>query len=377
MASAVLLASLLLVALAHVEAGSFSVNVQRVAPPRRSNKTLGPLSDVYGQGLNSAGNVQYRGRMTLGTPPQEFNVVFDTGSSILWVPRKGCHSTGPLAKACGSSRGVYDPHRSRTAYPTNETFVVRYGTGSVEGTYWQDVLVFGSARGKQLRMKRRITFGVGERMQFLDEGILGLGSSDGLPYDDQPSSVMHEAYRQGILDNPVFTTYMKKCGGSGSCEDGGVITLGAEDRKHCGPVKKWVPVDEGDHYWQFTVSSMKMGSGGWNEPFKAITDSGTSLIVAPVRVVQQLARAVGARLVDGVYVVPCDANVALTLVIDGTALTIPSEQMLLRASGNDCYLALGGESDYDFWILGDPLTRAFCNVHNFKTRQVGFAPVRA
>ncbi|KAI6218665.1 Embryonic pepsinogen-like protein [Aphelenchoides fujianensis] len=333
MASAVLLAALLLVGLAHVDAGSFSVDVQRVAQLQRSNKTFGSLSDVYGQGLNTVGNVQYRvsrlmnvcaGRMTLGTPPQEFNVVFDNGSSILWVPRKGCRSSGPLAKACRSGRGVYDPRRSRTAYPTNETFVMRYGTGSAEGTYWQDVLAFGSARGKQLRMRRRITFGVGERMQFIDEGVLGLGSSDGLPYDDHPSSVMHEAYHQGLLDAPVFTTYMKKCGGSGSCADAGVITLGAEDRKHCGAAEKWGPVDEGVHHWQFIVSSMR-----------------------------------------GVYVGPCNANVALTLVIDGTVLTIPSEQMLLRANGSNCELALGA-GDNDCWILGDPLTRAFCNVHDFK-----------
>ncbi|KAI6240585.1 Eukaryotic aspartyl protease [Aphelenchoides fujianensis] len=374
MASAVLFASLLLVGLVHVDAGSFSVNVQRVAPPQRSNKTLGPLSDVYGQGLNSVGNVQYRGRMTLGTPPQEFNVVFDTGSSILWVPQKGCYSSGPLAKACRSNRGVYDPRRSRTSHPTNQRFQVRYGTGSVVGKYWQDILAFGSARGKQMRMKRPITFGVGEQMQFSDEGILGLGSS--LP-DDGGSSVMHEAYRQGILDNPIFTTYMKKCGGSGSCEDGGVITIGAEDRKHCGAVEKWVPVDRGVPYWQFTVSSMKMGGGRLNQPFKAITDSGTSLIVAPAQVVQQLARMVGAQRIQGGFVVPCNANVALTLVINGKALTIPSAQMLLSGGGgNYCQLALG-EGDDDLWILGDPLTRAFCNVHNFKTRQVGFARVRA
>merc|ERR1711973_521197 len=79
---------------------------------------LNPLENYF--------DAQYFGPLTIGTPPQDFTVIFDTGSSNLWVPSALCpDAEGPGHIAC-KVHNTYNSSLSSTYQEDGEEFKIAY-----------------------------------------------------------------------------------------------------------------------------------------------------------------------------------------------------------------------------------------------------------
>lgn len=84
---------------------------------------------------------EYVGWLSIGTPPQTFSVVFDTGSSDIWVPSVRCDS-------CNSHRS-YNSSLSSSFAASNtwrgsrKEFKIEYGSGQVTGEVGTDSISVG------------------------------------------------------------------------------------------------------------------------------------------------------------------------------------------------------------------------------------------
>jgi Eukaryotic aspartyl protease len=77
-------------------------------------------------------NAQYYGTISIGNPPQSFQVIFDTGSSNLWVPKVGCtHCGNPFF----GSKSKYNHDESQSYGSDGGRFDIMYGSGSVTGFF--------------------------------------------------------------------------------------------------------------------------------------------------------------------------------------------------------------------------------------------------
>ncbi|KAK4192330.1 hypothetical protein QBC35DRAFT_424699 [Podospora australis] len=76
----------------------------------KASHPLGPVNIPLSSWRPGSVDLQWSGEISVGTPPQKFNVVFDTGSSVLILPRSNCTT-------CGAQHNLFNPSSSTSFSP--------------------------------------------------------------------------------------------------------------------------------------------------------------------------------------------------------------------------------------------------------------------
>ncbi|XP_036772623.2 chymosin-like isoform X2 [Manis pentadactyla] len=281
--------------------------------------------EVAREPLTNYLDCQYFGKIYIGTPPQEFTVVFDTGSSDLWVPSVYCKSD-----AC-QNHHRFDPSKSSTFQNMGKPLSIHYGRGSMRGVMGFDTVTVSNI------VDHHQTVGLSTQepgnVFFYSEfdGILGLAYPSLASEYSVP--VFDNMINRHLVARDLFSVYMTS----------------------------------------ITINGMVVACDGGCE---AILDTGTSMLVGPSSDIFNIQAAIGATQDSyGQFDIDCGSLSSMPAVvfeIHGRKYQLPASTYTNEIEGL-CSSGFQGDGDSQLWILGDVFIREYYSVFDRASNHVGLA----
>lgn len=311
--------------------------------------------------------MQYYGPIKIGTPGQDFTVIFDTGSSNLWVPSKNCTQLACLNKK------KYNSAQSSTYKddPQQRDMKIQYGSGNVNGKVRFDTVRWGGATTTQVGFGEMTHLSLNFATASFD-GILGMAwqkiSVDNLP------TVFDLTVQQKQLTVNSFSFFLTNKPGA----EGSKLVLGGTNPAYYTGTFNYHKL-KADSYWLITVANQQFAGaivGPTN--FNGIVDTGTSLMVGSTALVNPILQKIGSSQ-------QIDCNLIKTLpdyilTIDGKTYNVPATQYILTINQMGQTQCIVGFQATNFppsfgttMIMGDVFLKYWYTEFDVGNDRVGFA----
>jgi hypothetical protein len=301
-------------------------------------------------------NAQYFIDVEIGTPAQKFTMVPDTGSSNLWVYSKSC-----WAIPCWT-HPLYDSKKSSTYEKDGQAFEITYGSGSIKGTVSKDIATVGDGI--------TATMGFGEVTNVKGVSFLASQMSGilGLAYESISVDKLDTFVDLSNQTDKSFSFYLHDTASESYMVMPGMDSEGYE------VIESHKVVEE--KYWALQLKSIAQEGKATIDAskYKAVIDSGTSLLVGPKAIVDPL--------IEGLAVKSDCSNLKdmpeLTFTIDDTPYTLAGSDYVLQVTAGgqtECLMGIQSMAfpeGFNYFILGDVFMRKYPTYFNLNDNTVSF-----
>lgn len=349
-----------------------------LSPPEADSIT----DALHSVSLTDLLDAEYFGEVDVGTPPQKFTVVYDTGSSALWIPSKTCSD-------CKSSPR-YDSLKSATYLKNGTDFFLSYGSGACKGILSRDHVVLAGLSISDFTFGEVTKESADTFKQQPFDGIMGLGPKgialrlvnpkNRAGYFPTPMEMLLD---QKKIQHNIFATYLSSGGQSGS-----TLSLGGADHTYYVGEFTYIPVTwDSLNHWVVAASDIKIGGISTHISAEMVVDTGTSLLAGPAEHVDAIlmkifgdSSLVLAASMGFTVAVDCShagklPNISFTLA--GKDFELGPDFYMIATKDHqgkeECQLGIQSLGNGAPWILGDPFLRKYYTVWDAEQQRVGFA----
>ncbi|DAA13810.1 TPA: pregnancy-associated glycoprotein 4-like [Bos taurus] len=323
-------------------------------------------------------SMAYISNITPGTPPEQFQVIFDTNSSDLWVLSVYC----PSSSCCEYLK--FNLSQSSTFQDMRRTINLSFGSGRMSGYLGSDIVWVMWEPGAQ------------EAMEYGPyDGILGLAYPS-FPTDGT-SPVFDNLNNRRVISQPVFAFYLSRLGcptlnffgtqymgtNLGQLDITSMVMFGGVDNSYFHRDLKWIPVIQ-PRYWQIMMNRVSMNGKiiACYHGCQAIVDTGSSLLIGPTDLVSSIQGHINPSPIrDSEQMMSCNDATNLPPVIftiHCTDFPVSPKYYIQKISKSLCFSSFQGGTEnmvpLETWILGDVFLRAYFSVFDRSKNRIGLAP---
>ncbi|KAF9222826.1 Asp-domain-containing protein [Gyrodon lividus] len=319
--------------------------------------------DSGGLPLSSLGDPLNRwfGTISVGTPPRNFAVLFDTGSSDLILPGIDCDYS------C-DSHAIYDPGASLTSAELGKPFNIKFtgGDAAFGYQYTDNVTIVGLTANHQT-LGAAVHYSQGFQIeQFAGDGVLGMAFQAISDYYQSP--FFQSLVTEGQTDEPIFAFSF--------AAPGPELYIGGTNPDMYNGDFAWAPVTQ-QGYWQVKIDSVVGNGQNVLTNVAGIIDTGSDLVYGPTSDVAALYAAIGGtpfRAGQGLYCFPCDAVPSVSFTFGGTSFPIPARNLNMGSFGDrsKCVGAIV-PSTARSWVFGTRFLSSVYTAFDVSNGRIGFA----